>query len=279
MKRFFLTFLVGGGLALSLHAQDLKLPAPSPTATIKQDFSTSSIEVNYSRPSLRGRKAFGKIVPFGQVWRTGANNATKITFGEDVSLKGNLVKAGTYALYTVPGEKEWKVIINKGIGNWGTSGFEDKDDVAQFTVPAARTAEKVESFTISVDNITNKTCDLVLSWENTKVIIPVTADNDKRITDYLEQSINTPRRPYQQAANYYLETGKNLDKALTYADKAIEENPKAFWIYWLKARIYQKQGNKAEAIAAAKKSADAAVGTPYAEEYKRNADNLAAEMK
>jgi hypothetical protein len=278
MKRYFLTFLMGGCIAFSAQAQDLKLPAPSPASVLKQDFSTSSIEISYSRPSLRGRKAFGEVVPFGSIWRTGANAATKVTFGEDVTIKGNVIKAGSYALYSVPGENEWKIIINKGIGNWGASGFDAKDDVATFTVPASKSAETVQSFTISIDNITSTSCDIVLRWENTKVVIPVTADNDKRITEYLEKSINQPKRPYQQAASYYLETGKDLNKALTYADKAIEEYKDAFWLYWLKARIYQKMGNKKEALAAAQKSASMAVGTPYADEYKRNADNLAKEM-
>lgn len=278
MKRIFITLFIGSALTLTSFAQDLKLPAPSPTATIKQDFSTSSIEIVYSRPSMRGRKIFGDLVPFGKVWRTGANSATKIVFNEDVSLNGHALKAGSYALYTVPGEKEWKVIINKGISNWGVSGFDAKDDIAEFTVPVAKTGEPVQSFTISVDNITGTKCDIVLSWENTKVSIPVTADNDKRITDYLEKSINQPKRPYQQAANYYLETGKDLNKALTYADKAIEENKDAFWLYWLKARIYQKMGNKKEALAAAQKSATLAASTPYADEYKHNAESLAKQM-
>lgn len=278
MKRIFITLFIGSALTLTSFAQDLKLPAPSPTATIKQDFSTSSIEIVYSRPSMRGRKIFGDLVPFGKVWRTGANSATKIVFNEDVSLNGHALKAGSYALYTVPGEKEWKVIINKGISNWGVSGFDAKDDIAEFTVPVAKTGEPVQSFTISVDNITGTKCDIVLSWETTKVSIPVTADNDKRITDYLEKSINQPKRPYQQAANYYLETGKDLNKALTYADKAIEENKDAFWLYWLKARIYQKMGNKKEALAAAQKSATLAASTPYADEYKHNAESLAKQM-
>jgi hypothetical protein len=278
MKRYLLTFLIGGAIAFSSYGQELKLPAPSPTAVLKQDFSTSNIEITYSRPSMRGRKIFGDLIPFGQVWRTGANSATKINFGEDVTVGGKPVKAGTYALYTVPGEREWKIIINKGIGNWGTSGFDVKDDVAEFMIPAGKSGHTVQSFTISVDNITGTKCDITISWENTQVTIPVVADNDKRITDYLEKSINQPRRPYQQAANYYLETGKDLNKALAYTDKAIEENKEAFWLYWLKARIYQKQGNKKEAIAAAQKSAALAASTPYAEEYKRNAESLEKQM-
>ncbi len=279
MKRYFLAFLVSGCLAMTAQAHDFKLPAPSPAATLNQSFSTSSIEITYSRPSLRGRKAFGELIPFGKVWRTGANSATKVSFGEDVILNGQIVKAGTYALYTIPGEKEWTIIVNKGTGNWGVSGFDSKDDVTRFSVPAAKTAETVQSFTISVDNITNASCDISLAWENTKVNIPVKVDNDKRITEYLEHSIAQPERPYLQAANYYLETGKELDKAISYADKALEENKGAFWIYWLKARIYQKQGKKTEALAAARKSAELAAPTPYADEYKRNADQMATALK
>lgn len=274
MKRYFFTFLASGLLTFSASAQELKMPAASPSATLKQDFSTSSIEVTYSRPSMRNRKVFGDLVPYGQIWRTGANGATKLTFGEDVSLNGNMVKAGTYALYTIPSEKEWKVIINKGTSNWGTSGFDAKDDVASFSIPATKSGKTLQSFTISIDNVTSNSCDIVMAWENTEATINVKADNEKRITDYLETAINEPKRPYAQAANYYLETGKNLDKALAYADKAIEENPKAFWMHWLKARIYQKQGNKKAAIEAAEKSAASAVGTPYADEYRRNADNM-----
>lgn len=279
MKKFILLAFVGISLANSGFSQDMKLPAPSPTAYLKQDFSTSNIEITYSRPNVRGRKIFGDLIPFGQVWRTGANSATKISFGEDVALAGMNLKAGTYALYTVPGEKSWKIIINKGVSNWGVSGFDDKDDVIQFEVPVQKLAEGVSSFTIAVDNILGNACDLVLSWENTKITIPVVADNNKRITDYLENGINNPKRPYQQAANYYLETNQNLDKAIDYTDKAIAENKEAFWLYWLKARIYQKQGKKTEAIAAAQKSADLAAATPYAAEYQRNADTLKKEMK
>lgn len=279
MRKLVLSAFLLGSLSTVLTAQELKLPAPSPAAVIKQDFSTSQIEISYSRPAMRGRTIFGDIVPYGAVWRTGANSATKITFGEDVSLSGKALKAGTYALYTIPGQSSWKVIVNTGISNWGVSGFDAKDDVLSFEVPVAKTSQPVQSFTISIDNITNTNCDIVLAWENTRVAIPVTADNDQRITAYLDQAINHPKLPYAQAASYYLEKGKNLDQAVGYTDKALEENPNAFWLYWLKARIYKAQGKKAEAIAAADKCVQLSASTPYAAEYKTNADKLKAEMK
>src|SRR5690606_8651091 len=136
-----------------------------------------------------------------------------------------------------------------------------EEDVLRFKATPIKNTNKVETFTIYVDNITINSCEVVLMWENILVKFKVKADNDKRITDYFEKSINNPKIPYQQAANYYLETGKNLDKAAIYADKSIEANPSAFWLYWLKARIHQKQGDKAAAIAAAQKTAEMAKGT------------------
>lgn len=279
MKKYFLTLTALGCLCLSSYGQEMKLPAPSPLATTKQDFSTSFIEIKYSRPSVRGRKIFGQTIPYNAVWRTGANAATTLTFGEEVSIKGHVIPAGTYALYSVPGEKEWKIIINKGVGNWGVSGFDDKDDVAVFNVPVQKMPETLQTFSIDIQNLGTRNCDIVLAWENTKVVLPVVADNDKKITEYLENAIHQPKLPYQQAANYYLETGQQLDKALGYADLAIKENPNAFWLYWLKARICQKLGKKDEALKAARKSAEMASKTPYAQEYQRNAEQLEAELK
>lgn len=279
MNKFLFTFLLSMLTVGLVNAQELKLPQPSPLSTVNQEFSTSNIEIAYSRPSARGRKIFGDLVPYGKVWRTGANATTKITFGEDVNIKGTEIKAGTYALYSIPGEKEWEFIINKGVGNWGASGLKKEEDVLRFKATPIKNTNKVETFTIYVDNITINSCEVVLMWENILVKFKVKADNDKRITDYFEKSINNPKIPYQQAANYYLETGKNLDKAAIYADKAIEANPSAFWLYWLKARIHQKQGDKAAAIAAAQKTAEMAKGTHYEDEYRRNAESLIKSMK
>lgn len=279
MRSFILTSVLAGTFAMAANAQDFKMPAPSPTANVKQDFSTSSIEISYSRPAMRGRKIFGDLVPFGKVWRTGANSATKLTFGEDVTIGGQPVAAGSYALYTIPGEKEWKIILNKGTGNWGTDGFDYKDDVATFTVPSHQLPITIQSFSISINNITINSCDIDLLWENTAIVIPVKADNDKRITDYLESQMNTDKPPYQQAANYYLETGNHLDKAAEYAGKAIDANPKAFYLYWLKARILQKLGKKTEALEAAKKAADAAASSAFANEYKMDYERMKKELE
>ncbi len=261
--------LMYGMLSLTgaLWSQDLKLPALSPSATISQDFSTSRIEVTYSRPSIRGRKIFGDVVPYGQVWRTGANAATKITFGEDVVIGGTTVKAGSYSFYTVPGEKEWEVIINTNTGSWGTNGYASSDDVVRMKVKPQSLSSPVETFTISIGNITFSSCDITVEWERTRIVVPVVANNQERIHKSIEKAVNNPSIPYQQAATYYFETNQHLDKALVYISKALEANPKAYWNFLLKARIAAKLGDKTTAREAAQKAMEVAKGTPGEAEY------------
>lgn len=270
MKQISLALLFAA-FSLSAYAQEpLKLPALSPNASIHQDFSTSAIDIMYSRPSMRGRNVFGDVVAYGAVWRTGANAATKLKLGEEVVIGGQIIKPGEYALYTVPGKDEWEVILNKGIGNWGTDGYDKAADIVRFKIKPAMLNETVQTFTINIANITYTSCDIELTWEKTKITIPVKANNEVRLDAAIDKAINKPALPYSQAATYYLETGTNLPKALTYADKAIEQNPKAYWLYYLKARIAAKMGKKEEAIIAAKKSIEMAKGTDAEAEYTHN---------
>jgi tetratricopeptide (TPR) repeat protein len=223
---------------------------------------------------MRGRKIFGDVVAYNQVWRTGANAATKVKFGEDVTLSGHEIKAGEYALYTIPGRDQWEVIINKGTTNWGAMGLDRKDDIARFMVKPTTMPSDVQTFTINIANITFNTCNLELMWEKTKVTIPVKVNNDERLMASIDKAINKPNIPYFQAANYYYETGKNLNLAMEYVNKALATNPNAFYMYNLKARIAQKQGNKDEAIAAARQSIELAKGTANEDEYKRNGEKI-----
>jgi hypothetical protein len=270
MKRFLLALFVAGSAFSVANAQDLKLPALSPSAKITQGFSTSEIEIAYSRPSVRGRKIFGDLVPYNTVWRTGANSATKVKFGEDVTMGGQAVKAGEYALYTIPGATEWEVILNKGLGNWGANGYNTADDIARFKIKPRETEKLVNTFTINIGNITFNSCNLELAWEKTKLIIPITADNQARLTAAIDKAITTPNIPYYQAASYYYETNQNLEKAYEYVSKAVDANPKAFYMWHLKAKIAQKTGRKADALAAAQKSIELTKGTPNEREYKNN---------
>ncbi len=277
MKRFLLSALLLAGTFSFSHAQ-LKLPSLSPTAKVSQEFSTSSIDITYSRPSMRGRKIFGDVVQYGNVWRTGANGATKVKFGEDVEINGTKLKAGEYALYTVPGKESWEVIFNTGVGNWGAGGYSRENDVLRFTVKPNRMEGVCQTFTIEVTDISYSTCKIELVWERTRIQIPVKALSNDAIEASIDKAINHPTTPYFQVANYYNEKNIKLDVANQYVDKALEAEPTAFYMWWLKARIEKKLGHNAKAIEAAKKSMETAKGGAFEAEYNHNATSLIEEI-
>jgi tetratricopeptide (TPR) repeat protein len=262
--------------ALFANAQTIKTPAPSPGQTIKQDFGISSIELNYSRPGMKGRKIFGDLVPYGKVWRTGANSATRIKFSDDVTIGNQTLKAGEYAIYTVPNEKEWEIIINKGSANWGTD-YKQEDDIFRIKVPSSKLDQPVETFTMQFANVKSNNADLQIIWEKTMVSVPITTDIDKKIMAQIDNAMNKDNRPYYQAAMYYMESGRDLNQAVTWFDKAIEQNPTAYWVYHQKANALAKLGKKAEAKTTAQKSMDlakAANNDDYVKLNEKLLDNL-----
>ena len=278
MKKIFYAIVATVLVNFGVDAQAIKTPAPSTTQTIKQDFALSSIEIVYSRPNMKGRVVFGDLAPMGKLWRTGANAATKVTFGEDVKVGGVSVKAGSYVLYTIPNKDEWEVILNKGLNNWGVDGYKAEEDVAKFKVKPMTLPMNVETFTMQIANVMPASADIQIMWEKTAVAILVTADIDSKISKSIENAMNVDNRPYFQAASYYFETGKDLTKALTWADKAIESNSKAFWIMHLKAKIQAKLGDKAAATATALKSIQSAKEAKN-DDYVALNEKLIASMK
>lgn len=258
MKKITATLFLSIVILSSLMGQSIKTPAASPTQTIKQDFALSSLEITYSRPSMKGRTIFGDLVPFGKPWRTGANNATKITFGEDVKVGGVAVKAGSYALYTIPGQSEWEVILNKGTGNWGIMGYNAADDVAKFKVSSVNVGFSTETFSMQIGNVTNNSAEIVLWWDRTAIMFTVSADVDSKIMADIDKAMSVDSKPYFASAQYYFENGKDLNKALGWASKALEQSPKAYWMHLLKARIQQKLGDKAGAKISSMKSLELA---------------------
>jgi len=279
MKQLFLSVLFVATSLVTYAQSSLKLPALSPTAKISQDFSISSIEINYSRPSMRGRKIFGDLVPYGKVWRTGANSATKIKIGEDVEIAGQKIKAGEYALYTIPDKDSWRIILNTGTGNWGTDGYSKENDVARFTVKPGKLDEDVQTFTINITDITFNTCKIEMVWERTKVVLPVVANNSDAVESNIDKALNHPPTiPYFQAASYYYETNQKTELASSYVNKALEQDPKAFYIWYLKARIEKRLGHNDEAIAAAKKSMEMAKGSAFESDYINNNTKIIDEI-
>ncbi|HJU45317.1 MAG TPA: DUF2911 domain-containing protein [Chitinophagaceae bacterium] len=255
MKNMFRLMMVCCLVSGASYAQ-LKTPAPSPTQTVKQDFALSSVELSYSRPAVKGRKVFGDLVPYGKVWRTGANRATTITFGEDVMFGGKNVPAGKYGLLTIPGASEWTVILSKQLDVTAPAAYKEDMDVARVKAKPMKMPMTVESFTIGFDDVKSGSMKLYLLWDKTYVEVPVTADIDSKVMAQINEQMNgdSEKKPYFPAAMYYLENGKDLNQALAWFDKAVEENPDAFYMHHHRARCLAKLGKKQEALATAQKS-------------------------
>jgi len=239
-------------------AQNVKMPAPSPAQTVKQDFALSYVEVSYSRPAVKGRNIMGELVPYGKVWRTGANAATTITFGDDVKFGGTPVKAGKYGLLTIPGQSEWTVILTRDLNVTSPAAYKEANDVLRLKVAPLEMPFTTESFLITFDEVMPTSMNMLLMWDKTAVPVTITADIDGKIMAQLDQAMKGEKKPYFQAATYYYETGRDLKKALEWADAATKENPKAFWIFHLKAKIQAKAGDKEGAKATARQSIELA---------------------
>ncbi len=278
MKKLLLVACLSGASWIALQAQPLRTPAPSPTATLKQDFALSTVEVNYSRPSMKGRNIFGDLVPFGKVWRTGANAATTISFGEDVMVGGKPVPAGKYGLLTIPGESEWTVIISKQLDVTSPSAYKQDMDLVRIQVKPQNMPIAIESFMIAFDNIKANSMEMDILWDRTVVVVPITADIDSKISKQINDLMTKDNRPYAAAAAYYVENGKDLNQALSWYDKALEQNPSAFWLYYQKANCLAKMGKKADAIATAKKSIELAK-TAKNDDYVALNEKLIATLK
>ncbi len=242
-------------LTITLHAQTLKVPAPSSSQVLKQGFGIGEVTIDYSRPSAKGRVIFGDLVPFGKIWRTGANAATKLTFSEDVTVDGKPVTAGTYALYSIPAKDAWEIILYKDLTLGGNVGeYKAENELMRFKASTSVYPLFVETFTIDVTNVTPKTASIELRWEKTAVSFKIASDFDAKVMKNIETAVIEDKRPYFQAANYYYENDKDLNKALEWVNKAIEQNPKGFFIVHLKAKILLKQKDFKGAIAAAEQS-------------------------
>lgn len=261
---------------LTLSAQ-FKTPATSPTQTIRQDFGLGNIEISYSRPGVNNRKIFGNLIQYGTVWRTGANNATTILFSDEVIIGGKTIPAGKYGLLTIPGSKEWVIIISKQTDVSNPVDYKIDQDMVRLNARALTTKSATETFTISIQDVKPTTCNLVLSWDKKIVSFPIRTEIDARIMASIEAAMKTEKPPYYSAAMFYMENGKGLDQAIVWFDKAVEANPKAYWIQYQRANCLAKLGRKAEAITGAERSKQLSIEAKNADYVKLN-DKLIAEL-
>lgn len=257
----------------------VKMPAASPTQTLTQEFGMGKIEIVYSRPSLKGRSVFGTgslLAPVGDIWRTGANGATKLTFSDPVNIGNKTIPAGSYGLFTIPGASEWTIIINTNSKGWGSFDYKEAEDVVRFKVAPETTGTTTETFTIAIDDITAQTATIYLKWGKTKVKIPISTDIKPIVRAQIEAATSAATvnpNVYQSAATFYLELDHDYNKALVYADKAIAANAKAYWLHLLKAKVHVALNDKKAAKAAAETCKQMATEAKNMD-YVRSADEI-----
>lgn len=262
-----------------MASAQVKTPQASPASTVKQTIGLSEVTVEYSRPSTNNRKVFGNLVPMNQLWRTGANGSTDISFKNDATFNGIPVPAGKYALYTIPSANDWEVILYKDTEQWGAPKELKADLIAAKTkVKAEKSANSFETFTIGFDDLKTDKANLVLSWENTIVKVPIVMDSTKEVLASITRTLASKEAKgsdYHQAASYYFETGMDVKKALEYTKKANQLQPDTFYMLKLQSEIEAANGMKKEAIATASKSSSLAKKEGNDDYVKMNADNIA----
>lgn len=253
-------------------AQPLPIPPTNPRATVKQFIGPTEVEITYARPGVKGREVFGKLVPFDQVWRTGADNATKIRFSTEVTLGGTKVPAGTYELFSVPGRSEWTVIIATNRQIWGSYAYHDSNAVARARVKPTTLPQPVETFTLDVSDLTTRSGNLNITWDRTRVSVPIEVDVAGIMRPHIEAAMKAEgRKPYFLAAMFYYENGLDINKAAEWITAAVAEQPTHIGILHRQALILAQKGDTAGALAAAQKSYDGAqsAGPELKAEYTR----------
>jgi len=275
MKKLVL-FVFAVTLLFSVNAQ-IETPQPSPFTKIEQKVGLTDVTLEYSRPSMKGRKIFGDLVPYGKMWRTGANKNTMVTFSDDVVVDGTTLKAGSYAIFVTPGESSWDVIFYSDIENWGIPReWDDSKVAAKTTVNTYEMPMAVETWTISIDDLKSNSAQIGFIWENTYVGVKVKVPTDAKVSASIEKTMAGPGAgDYYSAAVYNLTEGKDLDKAQIWMDKAMSmiENP-GFWQLRQQSLLYAKLGDKKKAIETAKKSLAGAEAAGNADYVKMNKESL-----
>lgn len=264
-------------VAACMAAQaQVRTPQASPKANIVQTVGLTEVELDYSRPAVKGRTIFGDLVPFGKMWRTGANANSTVLFSEDVEIGGTKVAKGKYAIFTIPKVDSWEVIFYKDTNSWGLpEKFEESKVAARTNVKPVMLNRNVETFSIGINDLHNDGGTIEIAWEKTLVPIPFTVPTQKTALASIEKTLAGPsKQDYFQAAQYYYQSNMEMNKALEYINKATEGNDAPFWMLRQKSLIQAKAGDKKGAIATAKQSLEAAKKANNADYVKLNEDSI-----
>ena len=277
MKKLMLAVVLLCGLS---GMAQIKMPAPSSTQKISQDFGMGKIDLTYSRPNIKGRvllKDNSELAPLGKLWRTGANAATRLYFSDNVMMGGKLLDTGSYVLYVVPAKDMWEIVINKGLTNWGTDGYKESEDIVRFKVKANKiNGDAIETLTMQFANVQAESCELHIMWGNTAVSVPMSTNVKDRIRAQVVKALSADKvnpAAYGSAATFYYEWDKNNAKALENVKKATDANPKAFWLFLQTAKIQKDMGDKVGAKASAEKCIAIATEAKN-DDYVRQANEL-----
>ncbi len=271
-------FVLAMMIANYVTEAQIKTPQASPKSTLTQMVGLTNVEIVYSRPSAKGRDVFNNLVPFGKLWRTGANENTTVFFSDDVVIDGKKLPKGKYALYTNPRADNWEIIFYTSTDNWGNPTNWDETKIALKTTVKSEHLERfVESFTIGINNLDNNFAHLELSWENTIVAVKFEVPTQKTTMANIEKALAGPTAgDYFSSAQYFYQSNGETTKALAYVDKALEMNKeKPYFYYRLKSLIQAKQGDKKGAIETAKLSLAGAEAAKNQDYVKMNKDSMA----
>ena len=278
MRAIIFTLLL---FTVNLSFSQINTPRVSPASEVEQMVGLTEIEIEYSRPSMRGREVFGNLVPFGKVWRTGADNSTKISFDTDVIISGKTIQSGTYSIFSIPNKESWEIIFYSDVELWGVPRDWSENKIvfsSMFDVKKLKKSNTVETFTISFNDLTNNDVNMSISWENTLVDIKIEVPTRSMVESDINKvlSDNPKSSDYYAAAVFYRQENTNLDKALEWMNKAIEmnESPR-FWQYRQQSLIMAANDKYADAVDAAKKSLNLAIEADNQDYIKMNRESIA----
>lgn len=278
MRAIIFTLLL---FTVNLSFSQINIPRVSPASEVEQMVGLTEIEIEYSRPSMRGREVFGNLVPFGKVWRTGADNSTKISFDTDVIISGKTIQSGTYSIFSIPNKESWEIILYSDVELWGVPRDWSENKIvfsSMFDVKKLKKRNTVETFTISFNDVTNNDVNMSISWENTSVDIKIEVPTRSMVESDINKvlSDNPKSSDYYAAAVFYRQENINLDKALEWMNKAIEmnESPR-FWQYRQQSLIMAANDKFADAVDAAKKSLNLAIEADNQDYIKMNRESIA----
>ncbi len=283
MNKIKLSFALIAFIISAVSTAQIRTPQPSPAGSVSSTVGLTEISIDYFRPGVKERKVFGEgsdfLVPYGQMWRTGANSGSVLSLSTDANIGGKDIKAGEYLILSVPGKDQWEIILYSDISLGGNvNGFQKENEVARFTANAMKISNSVERLTFNIADLSedNTSANIEITWADVNVKIPVKVDFDKMVMDEIAAKTKVNPSNYVAAANYYLSTGRDLEQALAWINMYLAEgeNSKQFWNVHLKARILAELGNKKEAIKTAEESLAAAKASPNGDfgYVKRNQD-------